>query len=98
MQFGAIIEGIPEVQNVGAANVLIQSQSELIRVLVHYLGRSVDVGSIVGRREIAEKILRDCRNGRHVELVVWVGPVEKDIEKLVPGILTKSSDEASVCL
>ena len=62
MEFRAITEGIAEVQNIGCSNILIETQSELIRVLMYDLRRRVDIGSVVGRREKAQKIL--CNRGR----------------------------------
>ncbi len=93
MELRAITEGIAKVQDIGGSNVLVQTQSELIRILVHDLRRREDIGSIVRGRKKAQEILRERAEKRHVKLVVGIGLVEKDIEELVVGIVTKSTGE-----
>ena len=54
VELRAITIGVAEVQDVGGSNILIETHSELIRVLMHYLRRRVDVGPVVWRWEIAQ--------------------------------------------
>ena len=94
VKLSAITVGVAEVQDIGCSQVLIETQSELVRVLVNNLGRGVNIGSVVGRRKIAQQILRKRAEERHVKLVIGIGLVQENIEQLVVRVVAESAGKA----
>ena len=72
---------------------MVQPQSELIRVLAHNLCRGKEIGSTVGFGKELQQGQGKWIGGTYRKLIVGIGLVEEDIEKLVVLIVTKTASE-----
>jgi len=90
MELGSVAEGVAEVQGVSGSDVLIETQPELVGVLANDLRRRVNVVAIVRRWKKWQQFGRWVGHRRHVELIVHIRLIQKNIEKLVIRIVAEA--------